>query len=457
MKRREFLQRALAGGSLALGAGMTVTDVAHSQSSSSGYKAVVVVFLNGGNDGNDVLVPTDGAYNDYQNARPNLALPKSGLSAFTGSHLGHAMGLNSALSPLMTLFDRKRLAFLVNAGALVAPTSVDDVLAGRARLPPFLYSHPEQTQYVMGWMGDEDQSGWGGRGIEAMPDYATLKSALLAVDGQGATLVTGQKARLVTANSRFSARMGEARLTSPTDDWTRVVESITRLQSDNAVQAEYARTFRSLFLDATEMARADEVTPQPAGQFSAGELGQRLSFVARAMNYFRSAGASRQIYSVQWGSFDTHTNQRESTASTNGPASQDSQLAELASNLVALDDSIRAAGMDNEVVVLVASEFGRTLDPAAGNGSDHAWGNHWWVMGGPVSGGQLLGSTFPSLMLKGKDDADPGGRGYWVPQISSDQVAAELLTWLGLPSSRLVQVLPNLTNFSQQRVGFIHG
>jgi len=105
--------------------------------------------------------------------------------------------------------------------------------------------------------------------------------------------------------------------------------------------------------------------------------------------------------------------------------------------------------------VLVASEFGRTLDPASGGGSDHAWGSHWWAMGGPVQGGQMLGHHFPSLVLRGADDGDPGGRGYWVPQIAGDQVAGELLTWLGLPQDKLVQVLPNLANFTNRKLGFL--
>jgi hypothetical protein len=138
-----------------------------------------------------------------------------------------------------------------------------------------------------------------------------------------------------------------------------------------------------------------------------------------------------------------------------GQGGQDGQLAELAAALTAFDDSIKAAGMDQEVVVLVASEFGRTLDPASGGGSDHAWGSHWWAMGGPVLGGQMLGHHFPSLVLRGADDGDPGGRGYWVPQIASDQVAGELLTWLGLPQDKLVQVLPNLANFTNRKLGFL--
>jgi uncharacterized protein (DUF1501 family) len=135
---------------------------------------------------------------------------------------------------------------------------------------------------------------------------------------------------------------------------------------------------------------------------------------------------------------------------------QDPQLAQLSKALVAFDESLRSAGLSNEVAVLVTSEFGRTLDPAAGYGSDHAWGSHWMVMGNMVSGNKIYGQNFPRLILGGVDDAHDGRRGYWVPQFSSDQVAADLLLWLGMPQDKLTTVMPNLVNFSQKTVGFMN-
>lgn len=454
MKRRAFLQSSLASGGLALGAGLGLTNLANSQNLGSDYKAVVVVFLSGGNDGNNVLVPTDGAFSDYQKARPSIAMGKADLVNFAKPQLGHAMGLHSAMAPLMPLFNQERLAFLINAGALVQPTTVSQVLNGQAVLPPFLYSHPEQTHTIMGWQGDEDQSGWGGRGLEAMSGFKNLKAPLVSIDNSGETLVTGQKSRYVAANSGYSRQIGSANLLDKTNIWTQTIESITRMQSDHLLQAEYARTFRSIFTDATELANVENVAPVPAGNFVDDDIGRKLKFVARTSNYYRMIGASRQIYSVQWGSFDTHTSQRGLTSST-GVQTQDAQLASLANALKAFDDSIQAAGMDKNVTVLVTSEFGRTLDPAAGLGSDHAWGNHWWVMGGAVKGGQMLGAKFPGMQLRGADDGDPGGRGYWVPQIASDQVAAELLSWLGLSASQVLKVLPNIARFPSSKVGFM--
>jgi uncharacterized protein (DUF1501 family) len=125
--------------------------------------------------------------------------------------------------------------------------------------------------------------------------------------------------------------------------------------------------------------------------------------------------------------------------------------------MAAFDQSMIAAGLGKDVTVLVMSEFGRTLDPAAGMGSDHAWGSHWMVMGSAVNGGRFYGDKFPSLVLGGVDDSHNQKRGYWVPQISGDQVVSDLMTWLGLPSDKLIQVMPNLANFAKKNVGFMNG
>jgi len=454
--RREFLKRL----SVSTGVGLAATTGLYSldslSASLSGYKALIVVHLNGGNDSNDFLVPMDGAFSDYEKARPSIALKKDMLQLISGNYLGHSLGINKAASPLLDIFNSGRLAFVVNAGALVKPTTVSEVLNRTATVPPFLYSHPEQTQYVQGWMGDEDPSGWGGRAMEAFGGASSLKAPVLAVNTNSNTLVLGQKSRVINANTRNSKWMGSADLTNSSDQWTQVFESMTRLQSNTSVEAEYARTFRGSFLDSRELAFAQRAATEPAGTFTDDDISQRLRYIAQTMPYYKAIGASRQIYFTQWGSFDTHANQRY-TGVTTGNANQDGQLAELAAALVAFDKSMLAAGMSNEVAVLITSEFSRTLDPASGNGSDHAWGGHWMVMGGGVNGARMYGDKFPSLMLGGVDDVHEQKRGFWLPQISSDQVAADLLTWLGLPADKLTAVMPNLANFTKKNVGFMNG
>jgi uncharacterized protein (DUF1501 family) len=173
--RRDFLKKL----SLAAGAGVGIGSGLYSMNSFSagltGYKALIVIHLSGGNDANDMIVPLDGAYSDYSKSRPSIAVSKSALTQLSGTHLGHTIGLNSAMSPLVSMFNTGKLAFVVNAGALIKPTTVADVLNYKATLPPFLYSHPEQSQYMQGWMGDEDPSGWAGRAMEALGGGAVLK------------------------------------------------------------------------------------------------------------------------------------------------------------------------------------------------------------------------------------------------------------------------------------------
>jgi len=454
--RRDFLKKI----SMAAGAGVGVGAGLYSLDSFSagltGFKALVVIHLGGGNDANDMIVPMDGAYSDYTKSRPSIAVSKAALSQLSGTHLGHTMGLNSAMSPLLSSFNSGRLAFVVNAGALIKPTTAAEVLNGKAVLPPFLYSHPEQTQYLQGWMGDEDPSGWAGRAMEAIAGNSVLKAPLISVRTSNNTLVLGQKSRVVNADTGNSRYLGSADLTNPNNRWTQILESLTRLQSPTAVEAEYARTFRGAFLDTRELAIASRSATEPAATFKDTEIGRRLRFFAQTLPYYKASGSTRQVYFTEWGQFDTHANQRN-TDNTSGKEDQDTQLMQLADAMAAFDQAMMAAGMSNEVAVFVTSEFNRTLDPAAGNGSDHAWGGHWMVMGGRVNGAKMYGNKFPSLVLGGVDDAHNGKRGYWVPQFSSDQVAADLLMWLGLPENKLTEVMPNLKNFAKKNVGFMNG
>ena len=454
--RRDFLKKI----SMAAGAGVGVGAGLYSLDSFSagltGFKALVVIHLGGGNDANDMIVPMDGAYSDYTKSRPSIAVSKAALSQLSGTHFGHTMGLNTAMSPLLSSFNSGRLAFVVNAGALIKPTTAAEVLNGKATLPPFLYSHPEQTQYLQGWMGDEDPSGWAGRAMEAIAGNSVLKAPLISVRTSNNTLVLGQKSRVVNADTGNSRYLGSADLTNPNNRWTQILESLTRLQSPTAVEAEYARTFRGAFLDTRELAIASRSATEPAATFKDTEIGRRLRFFAQTLPYYKASGSTRQVYFTEWGQFDTHANQRN-TDNTSGKEDQDTQLMQLADAMAAFDQAMMAAGMSNEVAVFVTSEFNRTLDPAAGNGSDHAWGGHWMVMGGRVNGAKMYGDKFPSLVLGGVDDAHNGKRGYWVPQFSSDQVAADLLMWLGLPENKLTEVMPNLKNFAKKNVGFMNG
>lgn len=450
-RRSTLRQLAFLGGS-ALATGLGVLSFEQRTAYASGYKALVVLHLDGGHDGHDLLAALDGAYTDYASIRPSIALGREDFLPFSQQVLGHQLGLNRAAASLMPLFEKQKLAFILNTGPLIRPTTAEDVLNGRAKVPPFLQSHSEQTHYVQGWMADEDPSGWGGRAIEAMPIGFRTKAPLVAVDSDKNTVVMGRRSQIVGASSWNQTNIGEARLRDPNNAQTQLLESISRLQSRNPIEAEYSRTFGTIFENTRELATLDDVVGEPKGNFQSDQISERLRATVRLAQFYKAKGASRQIFSINWGQFDTHADQRNGSANAMNP-SLDNQFNQLASALVAFQDAIDAAGMSNEVAVLVMSEFGRTFDSAGGFGTDHAWGNHWLALGGPIKGGQFYGQRMPSLKANGPDDADNRGRGYLVPQIPSDAVAADLISWLGLPASELINVFPNLANFPVKTVG----
>ena len=421
-----------------------------------GYRALVIIHLNGGSDGHELILPLDTGYNDYAKIRPNIALKRDEITPISGRFFDRSLGINSALSPLLPSITQGRMAFLLNVGPLIKPTNAYDVLNGRATLPPFLFSHPEQTQVSQGWTGDEDQSGWLGRGIETLDASSQLKAPFLAIDSKQSTVIRGRNSRIINVDVFGSSFMGPANLTQPTSNWTQVFDSMTRYQSPTQVEAEYARTYRNVFLDNQELARADSVTQQPLGNFEDNDIARRVRRIAKLMPFYKANGATRQAFYINWGGFDTHAFQRNAGSGVPGREPLDPQLSQLAKALAAFEVSIKGAGLGNEVAVLVMSEFGRTLDEAAGNGTDHAWGNHWMVLGAGVRDGLVFGRQFPKLVLGSDEDASEQKRGYLVPDFSVDQVAADFLLWMGLPANKLTDVLPNLANFSTPRMGFLN-
>lgn len=408
------------------------------------YRALVVVYLNGGNDGHNCLVPTDGAYGDYQRGRQNLALPRNSLVGLPGTTAGHTFGLHPALAPLLPLYSQGRLSFILNVGPLIEPATPQQVLANAVQVPPFLMSHSDQTAIVQGWTVDQDTSGWAGRGMELLP--SRLRNRLAAVTSDtNRTLVLGKRSPVSFIAPDDGTWWGIGDLRRPQEIGAQSLARMAQWQFTNAYEAEYARTYGTAFHDGTYIARAREAAVMPTVDFGSDDfLARGLRTLGGLMPYFRSQGLKRQVFLQSWGSLDTHTNQRGADINT-----QDAQLAILAKALAGFDAANRASGLDNNVVTLVMTEFGRTLRPGSGGGSEHAWGNHWWMFGGPVAGGQAIGSL-PNLTLGGPDDGDSGRNGRLVPALSSDQVGATLMQWMGLDPASFLDVFPWLANFPQK-------
>lgn len=441
MHRRHFLGAAGAATASGLLGGLALPGLAAGED----YRALVVVYLNGGNDGNNVLVPTDAAYNDYQTSRANLAIPKASLRTLSGSAAGHTFGVHPALGPLVTLYNGQRLAFISNVGPLVEPVTAAEVLNNSKRVPPFLLSHSDQTAIVQGWTVTEDGSGWAGRGLEKLP--SSLRHGLSAITmDTNRTLVLGRQSPVAFMPPGGMRWWGTADLAQPQTESVQTIQRMARWQFANAYEAEFARTFGYAVNDSTTLTQAFLRATEPTQDFGTDYLGANLRSLASVLPVFKSQGMKRQVFLLHWGGFDTHANQRGTD-----PITQDAQLAVLAQALKAFDDANRAAGLDMNVVTLVMTEFGRTLRPGSGGGSEHAWGNHWFALGGPVAGGTVIGS-FPDLTLGGPDDGDAGLNGRLVPTTSSDQVGASLMSWLGLASSNFTTVFPNLANFATRTI-----
>jgi len=448
MDRRHFLRYAGAAPIVSLlgGTGL-MGDLAHA--AGDDYRAVIVIFLNGGNDGLNSLVPLDGAYDDYAAARPELALAKSVLTPLSGSSAGHTFGLHPALAPLAPLYDQGRLAWIANAGPLVAPASARQVIERTVAVPSFLLSHSDQVMWQQGWLGDADTSGWAGRALELLP--GGLRNGTNAVTmNTDRTLVLGRNTPVSFLSPWDSRYWGQADLAQPQTPAAQSLNRMARWQFANGYEAEYARTFGRSVQESTLFTEAALQAAEPKGDFGSDDLSRSLRKLASLLPVFKRRGFKRQVFLVQWGSFDTHAAQR-GTAST----SQDAQLAQFARALAAFDAANQAAGLDSNVASLMMSDFGRTLRQASGGGSDHAWGNHWLALGGPVRGGQVLGE-FPSLVLGGVNDSDPNKGGRFVPTTSTDQVGATLMQWLGLAPSDLENAFPNLANFGQKTINLLH-
>lgn len=455
LSRRTFMLGAGAGAVSVASIGAALAPTRQVQAAD--YKALVVVFLLGGHDGNNMLIPVDGAYSDYATARPSLALPKDSLLRLSGTYMGHQLAFTPSMRLMHDLFERKRLAVVANVGALIQPTTIEQVRNGTAKLPPFLGSHPEQEQIIQGWMGDEDLSGWGGRAMDQLPAELRARQPLIALSNNYTVVVSNRVPLSLADSGGSSSFWGMANLDDPKDSYTQRVEWATRLQSANAYEAEFSRSMRTAYLDTLEFGKGRTLGPKPTGDFreyTHSRISQDLMFTARHMGYSRAAGARRQIYLIQDGGYDTHTGQLDVGGNMPG---LDTRLQAVSESLSAFDKSIIDSGMDGQVLTVVISEFGRTLDPASGGGSDHAWGNHWFALGGAVKGGNVYGSAFPRLQTGGPDDASLFNpkRGQWLPQFSADQFVADAVRWMGLTPEQAVAAMPHLANFKTQTIGYL--
>lgn len=409
------------------------------------YRALVCIFLAGGCDGHNLLVPqAPAAYAAYRQIRGALALPDQSASLLpitTGD--GQAYGLNSGLQAIHALWGQRRLALIANVGPLLAPTTRAQILNGTATLPANLYSHADQMQLAQAGNGSGGGTGWGGRaadvvlahnGSSRFPAAVSLAGGALFTQGAqvpSASLVPGFNLD-VSGLSTWPASAAAAR-SQALNEILALDGGVKLIQAANQVRRD-ALSLGAL-LRSSGAGTVNTVFPGTS-------LGRQLQQVARVIALRGSVGMRRQVFFVQLGGFDTHSGQSWQHWDL---------LRQLSEAMAAFHDATVELGVSQQVTSFTQSEFGRSLQPS-GSGTDHGWGNHHLLMGGAVRGGEVYG-RFPYPALGGPDDA--GSRGALIPSTSLEQFGATLGRWFGLDAAGLAAAFPALGAFAPQDLGFM--
>ncbi len=507
--RRHFLRRAGQFSAFGAGAPLALNLLAAGSAAAQGatdYKALVCLFLFGGNDAYNMVLPTDtGSWNAYTTLRnqapDSIALlapgtaPMPGAAAGSPARLGgvlpitplNAQGRSFALHPLMGSVQRlfntdRRLAIVPNVGPLVRPTTKAQYGQASHPKPKSLFSHNDQQNTWQALAPEGATRGWGGRmgDMLASMNSRTIFTSISAAGN--AIWLAGQNVQQYQVGSNGATRIGtdsSGRVYGSVDVGSALHRIVSRSRGSHVFETDVADvsqrsidaelTLRTALRPASDAAFG---TAPATGTYNANNdpklqydnpltgvraynaLAGQLQIVARMVDAGLSGatGARRQVFFVSMGGFDTHDLQNRNHADL---------MARLSQALDYFDGALGALGARNLVTTFTASDFGRTFT-SNGDGTDHGWGSHHFVMGGAVRGGDLYG-RFPVLGLKNTNnnnfDSSPDqlGNGSMLPEVSVDQLGATLGAWFGLSPTQLADVFPNLAQFDPARrnLGFM--
>jgi uncharacterized protein (DUF1501 family) len=409
----------------------------------SNYKALVCVFLYGGNDCHNTLIPMTTPqqnYQQYASIRGSLALPQAQLPQIAGSG-GAVYGLHPSLAGVQQLYQQGKAAFVANVGSLVVPITRQQYLNKSVPVPDSLFSHSNQTnQWQTARPDDFGVTGWGGRAADILQAInAPSQFPMIVATGSGGLYPVGAQTWPTIANpSGGTLGLNNTSLTARHSAFQQLLtfdNGVQLMQASNQITQRGAN-------DGSLLKTALNSAPALQTVFPYGELGNQLKHVAKIMSVRGSLGMNRQIFFVGLGGFDTHSAQLYN----HGILLQD-----VGQSLAAFYQATLEMGIADSVTSFTNSEFGRTLQPSSGQGTDHAWGGHQMVVEGAVQSG--IYGTFPSLALGGPDDAN--NRGTLIPTTSVEQYGATLAKWFGVPAANLPTVFTTLGNFGGQDLGFL--
>ena len=442
LKRRQFLKMASTAAASGMGLG-TLAHLGAAAQSATDYKALVCLFMFGGNDGNNMVVPLDNApYNQYRALRTNLALGQAALLPIAPTNTGGATyGLHPGMAGMQGLFTQGRAAVIANVGPLAVPTTKAQWNARSVPLPDNLFSHSDQqAQWQSAIVDAPPRNGWGGRMMERLlaADAVNRGYGVLSVAG-GNVWETGEvnlAAYKVSSSGNFGFNFYNPAGTDPLS--VAISQTLGESRSHLLDKAWLEVMGRSIENQRVLTAALGATTLTTA--FPATGLGRQLKMIARLIAARAQLGLPRQCFFCSIGGFDTHGDDQLQR--------QNELLGEISAAVAAFYAATEELLMQNNVTLFTASDFGRT-GQSNGQGSDHGWGSHHFVVGGAVKGNQMYGN-FPTMVLGGPEEI---GNGNWVPGTSVDQMGATLGKWFGVGSA-LNEVFPRLPNFNPD-LGFM--
>ncbi len=444
--RRTFIRQAACAALTTSGILNTIFDLRRLSAApmdTSDYKALICLFLYGGNDANNLIIPHDtSGYASYVAARGVLAIPQASLLPLTLQNGdGRDFAFHPNLPELQGLFNQGKLGIVANVGTLVAPVTRAQYLAGGAAVPPQLFSHADQSVQWQTSVPDQiSKTGWGGRMADLLQSLNAGSKISLSLSIAGTnTFEVGNTVLPYVISPTGSVGLTGFDGSANANVRLQAFKDLLALPHNNLFEQAYADTVSRSIAANDLLTSALTGIPTFQTVFPNSSLGGQLNMIAKLIAARNNLSMGRQIFFCSVGGYDTHGDQLTGQANL---------FTELSQGLNAFYAATNELGIAQNVTTFTASDFGRTY-PTNGGGSDHGWGSHQFVLGGAVQGGRLFG-TFPTLAVNGPDDT---GQGRWIPTTSVDEFSATLATWFGVSASDLSAVLPNIGRFAHPNLG----
>jgi uncharacterized protein (DUF1501 family) len=459
ISRRNFLKT----GCTALSTVAALSGIEHlglidAKAQTADYRALVCVFLFGGNDSNNTLIPYS-EYSDYSAVRydaSTINIPQENLLQITPPSDGRTFGLHPSMAAMHQLWNDNKMAILCNVGTLFTPLTKNQYAQNPNLRPSQLFSHSDQqTQWQTAIVRGQSQTGWGGRIGDKLPDGNAKLPMCISVNG-GNMLETGRNSSPLVIAPHPTALNAALRL----NGFDTSAASVARLGAlTKLLDMDEGSILVNRASGATKQALSirDSLTSNPTfSNFPNTSLGNQLYQCAKLISLRETLGMRRQIFFCGLGGFDTHNGQLTPHANL---------LTQVSNAIKAFYEVTVQMGVASQVTTFTLSDFSRTFHPSANAGSDHGWGGHHFIVGGAVKGGDFYGmpndegSVYPILARGGPDDVDngPNGRGRILARTSVDQYAATLARWFGVSDSNLAAIFPNLHRFATSDLGFMNG